>query len=245
MSSTRKDIDKLLRGQEFNSGQDAEAPAYAYGQCLAEVEGCVVVVSDLKSNSSRIFPGGFAQRLGIDGYFREDSIWESIILDKLSESEQEEKYKAELRFFNFLRRVPVLQRKAFYLVTQLRFAGREGPVDVVHRMYYRYESGADAVRYAICVYGPLTQPLQSKSMAVNMLTGEQIALTSDADRQILSKRELQILSLVETGMTSRAIAGSLCISKHTVSRHRQAILANLQVSNSAEAILRARQLGLL
>ena len=46
-------------------------------------------------------------------------------------------------------------------------------------------------------------------------------------------------------MTSKAIADRLCISVHTVSRHRQEILSKLQVGNSTEAIRIARQLGII
>ena len=70
-------------------------------------------------------------------------------------------------------------------------------------------------------------------------------MNAASDRRILSARELQVLALIEQGMTSNAIAGSLCISKHTVSRHRQEILAKLQAKNSAEACRRAKQLKLI
>ena len=70
-------------------------------------------------------------------------------------------------------------------------------------------------------------------------------LSSASDKSILSKREKQVLSLIETGVTSQEIADRLCISKHTVSRHRQEILAKLQAKNSTAAIRIAKQLNLL
>jgi DNA-binding NarL/FixJ family response regulator len=50
---------------------------------------------------------------------------------------------------------------------------------------------------------------------------------------------------VERGLTSLQIADELSISKFTVSRHRQDILAKLQVKNSAEACRLAHTLGIL
>jgi len=70
-------------------------------------------------------------------------------------------------------------------------------------------------------------------------------LTSKTDGSILSVREKQVLTLIEQGLTSRDIADRLCISRNTVSRHRQEILARLQVKNSTEACRRAKQLGLI
>ncbi len=87
--------------------------------------------------------------------------------------------------------------------------------------------------------------LPARSVVVNNVTGDYMELSGETDKGILSKREKQILSLIETGMTSKAIADRLCISVHTVSRHRQEILSKLQVGNSTEAIRIARQLGII
>lgn len=118
-------------------------------------------------------------------------------------------------------------------------------VDVLHRMHYWYENMSDSIRFGICIYGPLVFSLPAKSIAVNSLTGKWEALTSSNDNNILSPREKQVLALIEQGYTSMNIAGELSISKNTVSRHRQEILAKLQVKNSTEACRRAKQLGII
>ncbi|MDE7409673.1 MAG: LuxR C-terminal-related transcriptional regulator, partial [Muribaculaceae bacterium] len=68
-------------------------------------------------------------------------------------------------------------------------------------------------------------------------------LTSAANDAIISKRERQILQLIASGMESMEIAAALNISKNTVSRHRQEILAKLQVKNSIEACRLASSMG--
>lgn len=243
---SRRNIDELLRSQNFKADGSTAETAYRYAQCMATVENCIVVVSDLKENCSRIFHGRFSERLGVTGYSHENSIWETAILSKMDAAEQECKYLSEIRFFNFIRHIPIAHRRDYYLAGHLRFnaVGQE-KVDVLHRMYYLGGEGGEITRYAICVYGPMSVALPARSVVVNSVTGDYMELSGEADKGILSKREKQILSLIETGLTSKAIADRLCISVHTVSRHRQEILSKLQVGNSTEAIRIARQLGII
>lgn len=85
-------------------------------------------------------------------------------------------------------------------------------------------SGFDATHehlvLAICVYSPLAVDFAAKGYAVDSRTGIKEDLTASNDG-ILSRRERQVLSMVDRGITSLEIAESLHISKNTVSRHRQ------------------------
>lgn len=51
----------------------------------------------------------------------------------------------------------------------------------------------------------------------------------------LTKRELQVLRLVATGMTNQAIATELFISQKTVARHVSNIFGKLRLSTRAAA----------
>jgi len=51
----------------------------------------------------------------------------------------------------------------------------------------------------------------------------------------LSARELEVLRLVATGRTNRAIAGELFLSEKTVARHVSNIFVKLGVSSRAAA----------
>ncbi len=237
-------LDSLLRNQVHEApGQYTEL--YAYARCMAEIENAVVVVSDLKAETSKIYCGRFADRLGIGGYNEENSIWENKILSLMSDKERENKILSELRFFHFIRNHPKTRRN-YYLLSNLRFNNENtGYIDVLHRMYYVYDPGSEAVRYAVCVYGPSTGDIRAKSIVVDSLTGQWEELKSSDDLNILSSRERQILRLIATGMKSNDIAEHLNISKHTVSRHRQEILAKLQVKNSIDACRRATALELI
>ena len=61
----------------------------------------------------------------------------------------------------------------------------------------------------------------------------------------LSARELQVLALLAAGKTNQAIASELVITLDTVKRHVTHILEKLGVANRTQAVIRARELGLL
>lgn len=244
--SYQKKIDSLLRKQPFSDNERCADSVYEYAESIAVMENCIAVVSDLKSGTSRIFNGAFAEVLGLTGYISENSIWEKEIISMMTDRECDEKYLAELRFYNFLRQIPGHRRSEYYLATVLRFRSRQNKIlDVLHRLYYRYDEDSTTVRYGLCLYGPVVFNLPAKSVVINSVNGKWEELSGATDNRILSKREKQVLTLIERGLTSQSIAAELCISKHTVSRHRQEILAKLQAHNSTEACRRAKQLNLI
>ena len=55
----------------------------------------------------------------------------------------------------------------------------------------------------------------------------------------LSPREVEVLRLVATGATNKAIAAQLVLSERTVDRHVSNLLAKLGVSTRAAATARA------
>jgi two-component system response regulator DesR len=67
----------------------------------------------------------------------------------------------------------------------------------------------------------------------------------EAERPLLSPREIEVLELVATGATNREIAGRLHLSAHTVKDHTSAVYKKLQARNRAEAVQRAQRLGLI
>ncbi|MEO6302301.1 MAG: response regulator transcription factor [Bacteroidia bacterium] len=61
----------------------------------------------------------------------------------------------------------------------------------------------------------------------------------------VTKRQVEILRLVATGMTNEAISKKLNLSKRTVDTHRQNLLLKLEVHNTAALIKKATELSLL
>jgi len=61
----------------------------------------------------------------------------------------------------------------------------------------------------------------------------------------LSRRELEVLTLVAQGLNNRAVASTLFISENTVKNHIRSIHDKLHVHSRMEAVLRAARAGLL
>lgn len=245
-TENRKTLDKLLRSENKADGGISLSDILADMRFWARVENVLIVISDMAEGKSHIIAGGFSRNLDIGEYQHENSIWESKILSLMSPKEQEEKYIAELRFFHFLRHLPKGKKRDYYLMSKLRFRFDDGDIhDVLHRMYYIFDENCEHLRYAICIYGPLLFDFKGKSFAVNSITGIKEELTASGNDSILSRRERQIIAMIDTGMKSREIADQLNISIHTVSRHRQEIIGKLQVKNTHEACRLAKSMGVL
>ena len=67
----------------------------------------------------------------------------------------------------------------------------------------------------------------------------------DEPHSLLSDRELEVLNCLFEGLTTQQIAVSLYISENTVKTHIRHIFEKLAVSNRAEAVGKAMQIGLI
>lgn len=68
---------------------------------------------------------------------------------------------------------------------------------------------------------------------------------SDPQVPHLTKTELAVLKLVATGMTSKAVADKMELSKRTVDFHLSNVYDKLAVENRLQAANKARAMGLL
>ncbi len=149
--------------------------------------------------------------------------------------------------------VPVNNRKDYKQISDYRIKNAKGSyIRVIeqHQALELDQSGNIWLALSLLDCSP-DQDVSSgiKSRIYNFKTGEFISLPESeapsGDRFKLSKREKEILRLVQEGLPSKEIADKLFISIHTVNTHRQRILEKLDVSNSLEAIQYAGSLGIL
>jgi DNA-binding NarL/FixJ family response regulator len=78
------------------------------------------------------------------------------------------------------------------------------------------------------------------------LTDAVVDGTHVADRlDLLTDREREVMQLTAEGLTSREIGERLFISHRTVEKHRQNMMAKLELHNTAEVVQFALRRGLL
>ncbi len=83
--------------------------------------------------------------------------------------------------------------------------------------------------------------VQQVMRAATSLTAERVPTGADGPPVVLSPRETEILRLLATGASTRAIAQALCISPATVRNHIQQIMTALRAHSRLEAVVRALQ----
>ena len=69
--------------------------------------------------------------------------------------------------------------------------------------------------------------------------------TTETQAPLLSDRELEVLECMVEGLTTQQMAARLFISDNTVKTHVRHIFEKLEVSNRAEAVGKAMQMGLI
>lgn len=68
---------------------------------------------------------------------------------------------------------------------------------------------------------------------------------SEHPQPLLSKREIEIIKLLEEGYSSKQIADKLCISFHTVNTHRQHMIGKTGCKNTSELLMYAKSKGFI
>lgn len=86
----------------------------------------------------------------------------------------------------------------------------------------------------------------SPKVAMRLITyfSKQQPKTPTAAFPELTQRESEVLELIARGLTNQAIAEELVLSQKTVRNHVSNIFSKLQVTDRAQAIIRARQAGM-
>lgn len=154
------------------------------------------------------------------------------------------------RLVSFWYSLPVENRKDYKHIFEFRILNSNNEYVRVISQHQVLE--VDALGNPYLVLGVVDLSPDQRNMdeikfrLVNIKTGEIIPfpLTEEANIK-LTKREIEILKLVNKGMFSKEISDNLSISVHTVNNHRQNILQKMNTDNVVEAINYARKLGLL
>lgn len=245
--------EQLVR-QDFSHvgsrSQDILEQRMALARVIAETENGIVVLSDYKKDISYIYSGKLGERVGLEkSVTQASSAFEEQVFNLIPPRELVERHVLELRFLQLQKSLPVGERSFYNTVCALHFnIGPQASIPILHRTYYLESFPNGSIWLALCVYTPFVgDDLCAIHGIVNNQTGEALKLDTyrQLDRCLLSPREVAVLSLLAKGQSSKQIADALHISVNTVYRHRQNILASLQVSNTVAAVEIALRLHLI
>lgn len=248
-------LKSLLTEQRFEgseNGKDLLAQAKACANSYALATEGIAVVSDFQSNECHIYSGKFGQTImNLPQYVLDPkSAFENLIFSRANEEELIERHVLELRFFNFIKGLPIKEKTDFSASCILSFYRNESDekIKMLHTTRYFCCSADGSILLGLCTYTPYpVSHSRQETIIVNLQTGKTVErdLYETSDRKILSRRQLEILSFLAKGVPSKQIADKLNISIYTVNRHRQDILSTLKVANTAAAVETALRMNLI
>ncbi len=227
--------------------QDEEQHLCLVAQSYAICENSIAVLSNLRTDQSHIFFGKSCEILGLgksNTIQTVDSVWEEEIYNRIHPDDRKRRCLQELTFFRMVSSSHSKEIFSWYFENAIRMCNKEGEYHYWrHRIFYFSGNGQQGISYSLCLYNPTPED-SGVAYLINTMTGEKKILLTDED-QLLSVREKIILQMIQGGKSSKMIADKLKISKHTVDRHRQNIIAKLQVNNTIEACHKAKRLGMI
>ena len=109
--------------------------------------------------------------------------------------------------------------------------------------FIEYSSGMNAL------YGQLPMQIKSRPFVEKILQNVELTVGHNQEfakaRAVLSQRELGVLGLIAQGLSNQGIAEKLFISLHTVKTHARRINSKLEVKSRTQAIIKAREIGII
>lgn len=243
MEELEQTLKTLLIGQQFVIKEEQEVlleKAKSHAHAYAQATNGIAALSDLQADMCYIYSGKFGQSLGLKEYTKDiSSAFELSIFNNIPKEEVVERHILELRFFHYLKTIPFIEKINYQAVCLVHFRRLDkSPLPVLHTTRYLECHSNGSIWLGLCTYVPISLQATVENCIINTCTGETVQQEQYAkyDKKILSKRQIEILSLLSKGISSKQIADMLNISINTVNRHRQDIILRLHVTNTAAAV---------
>lgn len=225
-----------------------------FARSLTEINGGCAVISDLSNRKSYVTRHPWAHFLGLtpeetaSGII--DSMDEDCIYQRIHPEDLVEKRLLEYKFFQRTFAMPPEERVKYRGRCRLRMMNEEGQYRYIDNLVQIMENTpSGSVWLIFCLYSLSADQRAEQGIyptITHMERGEvETLFLSEEHRNILSKREKEILRCIRKGLSSKEIAATFYISVNTVNRHRQNILEKLSVGNSIEACRAAELMKLL
>lgn len=218
---------------------------------FSQATGGIAVISDYTNNVCHIYSGIFGQTsFELPPYlFDNKSAFEDIIFQKVQKDDLLERHILELRFIQFLNNIPTEKKTEYQASCTMRMVKGNGEnVYIYHTTRSFYSQPNGSALCGLCTYIPIPQVQYGAICGItNLSTGNTVSMEvyENCGRDLLSRRQAEVLSLLAKGLASKQIADKLCISQNTVNRHRQDILSALRVTNTTAAVETALRMRLI
>lgn len=246
-------LDRLFASQDFAEEELDYAILDRHVRVLEQLDAMTmgaISVFDLHRREHAWVGSRFATTFGWDmaRYAREGGRYGD---ERVHPDDRRQLMEAGLQFAAQTLARPPEQRKDFRLFAEYRVLGaRNAFVRVIEQQSALELDPRGNIWLALSVLDPAPETDHDAPFRCrlhNWRTGDLYTFppAPDADTDLLTMREREILHLVSKGLVSREIADVLYISVNTVNTHRQRIIRKLDVSNTSEAIRYALDLGLL
>ncbi|NOQ27311.1 MAG: hypothetical protein GQ564_18270 [Bacteroidales bacterium] len=152
----------------------------------------------------------------------------------------------------FLDSLPEKEKKDYKLIYNFRAKGKDGKYyTVIDQVVILELDKKGNIWLILAISDILPSKGKSEKASRQLLNVKNKTLylfnsnTNYKGKPVLSSREIEVLGLVSKGFASKEIAEKLFISVNTVNNHRQHILEKINASNTAEAVIYARNLGFI
>jgi DNA-binding CsgD family transcriptional regulator len=154
--------------------------------------------------------------------------------------------------FNFILSLPVEERKDYKLILNFRQLDKNGRyLNLILQVVVLELDRKGNIWLILIIDDLLPEKITLSEVSrrlINIKTGKTCLFKNDLlknNKTVLSTREIEVLDLVSKGFVSKEIADKLYVSVNTVNNHRQNILEKINAANTSEAVIYARNLGLL
>ncbi len=217
---------------------------------MAELSCSCVFAVDVYKGVYDYASEGFADLFCIDTEMLRNISEHGDLLEELIHPDDREQITdLQIRHAKFIYSLPPQERNDYRTIYQMRMRGAGGRyINVTSRQQVieTDRSGKAWIVMGIMELAPDQTPADRvKCSVLNLRTGQFFNPYASSHEYALTDRELEILSLIGSGLLSKEIAERLGISKHTIDNHRKNILTKLEADNAIEAVNTARAAGLI
>lgn len=245
-------LDSVLSQQDFGD----EKPDYstvegsiAMLERMAEVENSSIAIFDLFRNEFISIKSKYGDQANVDfDAARKYGI--AYYISIMHPDDQPVILDTYRKVFQFSFNLPPEEKKSYKTIFTFRLGSGGKYLNFIQQIVTLEVTPAGKIWLGLSISDllPETQrPEAVQRSVVNISTGKYYLFNEGAEavQKSLTAREIEVLGLVAKGYISREIADKLFVSVNTVNNHRQRILEKTQASNTSEAILYARTLGLI